>query len=207
MQHVDPVDAVSSLVRSAGVAARGNDHADVDPQVRRSDRADLQADLAMRRARVAKRPPRAIAEDIARAIPANDIIERIEVANPGFLNIWVRTEWLASAARTVAASDRLAVPVSEAAERVVIDYSHPNVAKEMHVGHLRSTEIGDALARLLEWRGHTVIRQNHIGDWGTPFGMLIEHLIDLGEAQAAAELGIGAAASFYLVVVVLFVVV
>src|SRR3569623_54352 len=97
MQHVDPVDAVSSLVRSAVVAALGNDHADVDPQVRRSDRADLQADLAMRLARVAKRPPRAIAEDIARAIPANDIIERIEVANPGFLNIWVRTEWLASA--------------------------------------------------------------------------------------------------------------
>ena len=197
MQHVDPVDAVSSLVRSAVVAALGNDHAAVDPQVRRSDRADLQADLAMRLARVAKRPPRAIAEDIARAIPANDVIDRIEVANPGFLNIWVRTEWLAGAARTVAASDRLAVPVSEAPERVVIDYSHPNVAKEMHVGHLRSTVIGDALARLLEWRGHTVIRQNHIGDWGTPFGMLIEHLIDLGEAQAAAELGIGEAASFY----------
>jgi len=197
MQHVDPVDAVSSLVRSAVVAALGNDHADVDPQVRRSDRADLQADLAMRLARVAKRPPRAIAEDIARAIPANDVIERIEVANPGFLNIWVRTEWLASAARAVATSDRLAVPVSDAPERVVIDYSHPNVAKEMHVGHLRSTVIGDALARLLEWRGHTVIRQNHIGDWGTPFGMLIEHLIDLGEAQAAAELGIGEAASFY----------
>ena len=151
----------------------------------------------MRLARIAKRSPKAIADEIAAAIPPNDVIERIEVASPGFLNVWLRAEWLATAAAAVAASDRLAVPLSDAPERVVIDYSHPNVAKEMHVGHLRSTVIGDALARLLEWRGHTVIRQNHIGDWGTPFGMLIEHLIDLGEAQAAAELGIGELASFY----------
>src|SRR3569623_1755466 len=128
MQHVDPVDAVSSLVRSAVVAALGNDHAAVDPQVRRSDRADLQSDIAMRLARVAKRPPRAIAEDIARALTANDDIDRIEVANPGFLNIWVLTEWLACAARTVSASDLLAVPVSDAPERGVIDYSHPYVS-------------------------------------------------------------------------------
>ncbi len=197
MQHVDPVDAVSALVRAAVKAALGNDFADTDPQVRRSDRADLQADLAMRLARVAKRPPRAIADEIVAAVPPNDVIERIEVANPGFLNISVRTDWLANAATAVAASDRLAVPFADAPERIVIDYSHPNVAKEMHVGHLRSTVIGDALARLLEWRGHTVIRQNHIGDWGTPFGMLIEHLVDLGEAQAEAELGIGELAVFY----------
>jgi arginyl-tRNA synthetase len=197
MQSVDPVDAVSALVREAVVAALGNDYATTDPQVRRSDRADLQADLAMRLARTAKRAPRAIADAIAAAIPANDVIERIEVANPGFLNISLRTEWLASAAAAAAASDRLGAPPAEAPERVVIDYSHPNVAKEMHVGHLRSTVIGDALARVLAWRGHTVIRQNHIGDWGTPFGMLIEHLLDLGEAQAAAELGIGELATFY----------
>jgi len=197
MQAVDPVDAVSALVREAVVAAFGQDFADTDPQVRRSDRADLQADLAMRLARVAKRPPRAIADALAAAIPANDVIERIEIANPGFLNIWLRADWLASAARVAAASDRLAVALAEAPERVAIDYSHPNVAKEMHVGHLRSTVLGDALARLLAWRGHTVLRQNHIGDWGTPFGMLIEHLVDLGEAQAAAELGIGELAAFY----------
>jgi arginyl-tRNA synthetase len=184
-------------VSAAVKAAIGNELADTDPQVRRSDRADLQADLAMRLARVAKRPPRAIAEEIVAAVPGNDVIERIEVANPGFLNIWLRSDWLANAAAAVAASDRLAVPVAGAPERIVIDYSHPNVAKEMHVGHLRSTVIGDALARLLAWRGHTVIRQNHIGDWGTPFGMLIEHLHDLGEAQAEAELGIGELAAFY----------
>jgi len=197
MKTVDPVDAVSALVREAVTASLGSEYATTDPQVRRSDRADLQADLAMRLARTAKRPPRAIADAIAAAIPPNDVIERIEVANPGFLNISLRSDWLASAATAVAASDRLAVPLADAPERIVVDYSHPNVAKEMHVGHLRSTVIGDALARLLEWRGHTIIRQNHIGDWGTPFGMLIEHLLDLGEAQAEAELGIGELAVFY----------
>ena len=197
MVTVDPVDAVGALVRSAMIAAFGSDYADTDPQVRRSDRADVQADLAMQLARRVKRAPRAIADAIAAAIPANDVIDRIEIANPGFLNVWVRGDWLARAASTAAASDRLGVPLADVPERVVVDYSHPNVAKEMHVGHLRSTVIGDALARVLEWRGHTVIRQNHIGDWGTPFGMLIEHLIDLGEAQAEAELGIGELAAFY----------
>jgi arginyl-tRNA synthetase len=196
MPHVDPIDAVSALVREAVVSALGTEF-DGDPQVRHSDRADLQADLAMRLARQAKRAPRAIAEAIVAALPANDVIERIEVANPGFLNIWLRNEWLASAASAANASDRLAVPRSDTPERIVIDYSHPNVAKEMHVGHLRSTVIGDSLARVLEWRGHTILRQNHIGDWGTPFGMLIEHMIDLGEAQAAAALGIGQLAQFY----------
>jgi arginyl-tRNA synthetase len=86
---------------------------------------------------------------------------------------------------------------SPSPERVVIDDSHRNVAKEMHVGHLRSTVIGDSLARVLEWRGHTVVRQNHLGDWGTPFGLLIEHLLDLGEGEAARELEVGELANFY----------
>ena len=197
MVTVDPVDAVGALVRAAMIAAFGSEHADTDPQVRRSDRADVQADVAMQLARRVKRAPRAIADAIAAAIPPNDVIDRIEIANPGFLNIWLRGDWLARAASTAAASDRLGVPLVEAPERIVVDYSHPNVAKEMHVGHLRSTVIGDALARVLDWRGHAVIRQNHIGDWGTPFGMLIEHLVDLGEAQAEAELGIGELAAFY----------
>src|ERR1700710_2645703 len=132
MPHVDPIDAVSALVREAVVSALGSDF-DGDPQVRRSDRADLQADLAMRLARQAKRAPRAIADAIVAALPANDVIERIDIANPGFLNIWLRNEWLASAASAANASDRLSVPRSETPERIVIDYSHPNVAKVIHV--------------------------------------------------------------------------
>ena len=87
-----------------------------------------------------------------------------------------KNEFLENALLNVARDDRLGAPLAAHQERVVIDYSAPNVAKEMHVGHLRSTIIGDALARLLEFAGHDVVRQNHIGDWGTPFGMLIEHL-------------------------------
>jgi arginyl-tRNA synthetase len=195
--ETDPVAAFADLVRRAVTAALGPDYADVDPQVRRSARADVQADLAMGLARRAKQPPRAIADAIVAAIPANDVVATVEIAGPGFINATLRDAWLASAIASVAGDDRLGVPLSTSPERVVVDYSHPNVAKEMHVGHLRSTVIGDALVRVLGFRGHTVIRQNHIGDWGTPFGMLIEHLDDLGDSRAEAELAIGELASFY----------
>src|SRR4051794_35848254 len=191
---VVPVEALGAVVRRAVTDALGAEYADVDPQGRRSDRADLQADLAMGLARRLKQSPRAIAQRIADAIPtgaASDLVAAVEVAGAGFLNVTLKADWLSAAAARAAGGERLAVEVSPAPERVVVDYSHPNVAKEMHVGHLRSTVIGDALARVLEWRGHTVIRQNHIGDWGTPFGMLIEHLIDLGDEQAGRELAMG----------------
>ncbi len=194
---VDPLLALGAVVRKAAVDALGADFADVDPAVRRSDRADFQADLAMGLARRAKKAPRAIAEAIAAKIPTDGPIEKVEVAGPGFLNLTLANAWLDGALARAAADERLGVARAEQPDRVVIDYSHPNVAKEMHVGHLRSTVIGDALARLLEWRGHTVIRQNHIGDWGTPFGMLIEHLLDLGEEQAEKELALGELAQFY----------
>jgi arginyl-tRNA synthetase len=97
----------------------------------------------------------------------------------------------------IAVDDRLGSPLTDAPETVTVDYSAPNAAKEMHVGHLRSTIIGDAVVRILHWRGHTVIRQNHIGEWGTPFGMLIEHLIDIGETEAAQELAVGDLNRFY----------
>jgi arginyl-tRNA synthetase len=194
---IDPIEALGAVVRRALVDALGPDFADVDPQVRRSDRADLQIDVALGLAKRAKKPPRAIAEAIRDRIVAPELVERIEIAGPGFLNVTLSAAWLADAASRVAADDRLGVPLAARPERVVIDYSHPNVAKEMHVGHLRSTVIGDALARLLAWRGHTVIRQNHIGDWGTPFGMLIEHMLDLGEQQAASELAVGELQTFY----------
>ena len=198
---VDAIAALGAVVRRAVELALGAEFADVDPAVRRSDRADFQADCAMGLARRAKKPPRAIADAIAAKIPEADpersVVEKVEIAGPGFLNLALATGWLDAALARAAADERLGVPRAASPDRVVIDYSHPNVAKEMHVGHLRSTVIGDSLARLLEWRGHTVIRQNHIGDWGTPFGMLIEHLIDLGDEQAEKELALGELAAFY----------
>lgn len=197
MASVDPIERVAPLVQTAVAVAFGDEHRGVDPQVRRSDRADIQADVAMRLARQVKQAPPAVAAKIIAAVPPNDVIEKIEPAGPGFLNITLRRDWLAAAATQAAADDRLGVPPATHPDRVVIDYSAPNVAKEMHVGHLRSTVIGDAIARVMRWRGHTVIPQNHLGDWGTPFGMLIEHLVDLGEEKAMQELAVGELAMFY----------
>jgi arginyl-tRNA synthetase len=108
----------------------------------------------------------------------------VEIAGPGFLNLRLKSEFVAAQLQKQAKDPRLGVELTDARETIVIDYSAPNIAKEMHVGHLRSTIIGDALARALELVGHEVIRQNHLGDWGTPFGMLIEHLVDLGGAAS-----------------------
>ncbi|MEU4678450.1 arginine--tRNA ligase [Micromonospora sp. NPDC023737] len=169
----------------------------VDPVVRRSQRADFQSDAALALARRLGRPPRAIAAEVLRYAELADLCSVVEISGPGFLNLTVADEALAGLVRTLAASPRLGVPVAASPETVVVDYSAPNVAKEMHVGHLRSTVIGDAAARLLEWLGHRVLRANHLGDWGTPFGMLIEHLVDLGEAEAAQDLSMGDLDSFY----------
>lgn len=193
----DPSDALRPLFQEALSTAFGPEFSAEDPILRPSSHADLQANLAMGLAKKIKKQPRAVAEAIASALPIGDILARVEVAGPGFLNLTLADSWVASAATSMLHDPRMGVPSASSPDRVVIDYSAPNVAKEMHVGHLRSTVIGDALARLLEWRGHTIFRQNHIGDWGTPFGMLIEHLLDLGEAQASSELSVGELSSFY----------
>ncbi|SCE72169.1 arginyl-tRNA synthetase [Micromonospora viridifaciens] len=169
----------------------------VDPVVRRSQRADFQSDAALALARRLGRPPRAIAAEVLERAELADLCAAAEVSGPGFLNLTVADSALGGLVSALATDPRLGVPETAAPETVVVDYSAPNVAKEMHVGHLRSTVIGDAAARLLEWRGHRVIRANHLGDWGTPFGMLIEHLVDLGEAEAARELSMGDLDSFY----------
>jgi len=194
---IDPSLALAAVVRKATIDALGADFADVDPAVRRSDRADFQADLAMGLARRAKMAPRPIAEAIVAKIEHGDLVEKVEVAGPGFLNFTLRASWLAEAATAALADERSGATRSEAPETIVIDYSSPNVAKEMHVGHLRSTVIGDSLARVLQFRGHEVIRQNHLGDWGTPFGMLIEHLLDVGAERAEEDLAVGELGAFY----------
>jgi arginyl-tRNA synthetase len=174
---------------AAVAKAFGAEHANADPMVRRSERADFQADLAMGLAKALRRAPRQAAEAIVAAADFQGVAERVEVAGPGFINITLAKDFLERCVEAAARDERLGVPLAAAKEHVIVDYSAPNVAKEMHVGHLRSTVIGDALARVLEFVGHDVIRQNHIGDWGTPFGMLIEHLLDVGQGEAHASLG------------------
>ncbi|MGB2572209.1 arginine--tRNA ligase [Micromonospora citrea] len=169
----------------------------VDPLVRRSPRADFQSDAALALARRLGRPPRDIAADVLQHAVLDDVCASAEVSGPGFVNLTVADGALARMVAALAGDDRLGVPETGTPETVVVDYSAPNVAKEMHVGHLRSTVIGDAAVRLLDWLGHRVVRVNHLGDWGTPFGMLIEHLVDLGEAEAADELSMGDLDSFY----------
>ncbi|MFY1658142.1 arginine--tRNA ligase [Micromonospora sp. WMMD1274] len=169
----------------------------VDPAVRRSQHADFQSDAALGLARRLGRPPREIAAEVRERAALADVCAAVEVSGPGFLNLTVAGHALGGLVSVMAADSRLGVPPVAEPETVVVDYSGPNVAKEMHVGHLRSTVIGDAAARTLEWLGHRVLRANHLGDWGTPFGMLIEHLLDLGEAGAAQELSMGDLDGFY----------
>jgi arginyl-tRNA synthetase len=171
------------------------------PALRPSERADLQADGALALASTLGRRPRDVAEEVvARAAAGRlaEICERVEVAGPGFINLTLAGGFLAGALREMALDTAmLGASRSACARKVVVDYASPNAAKQMHVGHLRSTIIGDALVRLLGFVGHTVVRENHIGDWGAPFGMLIEHLVDLGEDEAAHELAVGDLDLFY----------
>lgn len=154
------------------------DLAGADPLVRRSDRADFQSNAALSLAKKAGMKPAELSASISRQLGAGgpDTIAGVELSGPGFLNITVSDAaiWAQVAARL--ADDRLGVPADQDGHRVVIDYSAPNVAKEMHVGHLRTTIIGDSLARVLGFLGAEVIRANHLGDWGTQFGMLIQYI-------------------------------
>jgi arginyl-tRNA synthetase len=161
----------------------------VDPAVRRSSRADFQVDGALALARLVGRPPRDVAAEVLSHTDLGPLVESASVEGPGFINVRLSTSSLSALLMSVHADDRLGVPLAEVPQTVLVDYSGPNVAKEMHVGHLRSTVIGDAAARLLSFVGHDVRRANHLGDWGTPFGMLIEHLLDVGSAGAARSMG------------------
>lgn len=170
---------------------------DLDTAARPSEHADAQVNVAMGLAKRVGKKPRDVAEQIVAALDLRGVCSDVTVAGPGFLNLTYENEYLGKLLQDAARDPRLGVHQAATAETVVIDYSAPNVAKEMHVGHLRSTVIGDALVRMCEAVGHRVIRENHIGDWGTPFGMLIEHLIDLGEVDAARELSVGDLDGFY----------
>ncbi|MFC9395970.1 arginine--tRNA ligase [Streptomyces sp. NPDC057027] len=161
-----------------GLSAALPDAASADPLLRRSDRADFQANGILALAKQLKGNPRELATKVVEAIPANDVLKEIEVSGPGFLNITVTDSAIIDTLAARAADARLGVPFNESAGTTVIDYAQPNVAKEMHVGHLRSAVIGAAMVEILEFTGETVVRRHHIGDWGTQFGMLIQFLIE-----------------------------
>ncbi|MET9063383.1 arginine--tRNA ligase [Streptomyces antibioticus] len=151
--------------------------AGADPLLRRSDRADFQANGILALAKKAKANPRELATQVVAQVVTGDVIGEIEVSGPGFLNVTVTDKAITeNLAARYADSARLGVPHAAHPGTTVVDYAQPNVAKEMHVGHLRSAVIGDAVVQLLEFTGESVVRRHHIGDWGTQFGMLIQYL-------------------------------
>lgn len=137
---------------------------------------DYQYNGAMALAKSLGKNPREIATQIVEALPSNSMINKCEIAGPGFINIWLNSEWISMLLEEAIEDDRLGIDIAQKPETIVVDYSSPNMAKQMHVGHLRSTIIGDTITKLLSFLGEKVIRQNHIGDWGTQFGMLIAYM-------------------------------
>lgn len=191
----DPLVSVSQHFAAAFHAVAGEP---CDPVVRPSERADAQVNGSLALAKQLGSAPRDVATQVLDALgDVSHVLSAVEVAGPGFINVTFSTSFLATELAASMSDQHLGVRPSVDPHTFVVDYSAPNVAKEMHVGHLRSTVIGDAIVRALNFVGHRVVRENHIGDWGTPFGMLIEHLIDLGEENAAHELGVGDLDGFY----------
>ena len=185
----DPQQVLAARVQDALGAAFGSDYASSDPLVRPSQFADYQSNAALPLAKRLKRKPRDVADEIVAHLDLTGIADETpEVSGPGFINLTLGDSWIAGQATALLDDPRLGAPAAENPETIVVEYSSPNVAKEMHTGHLRTTIVGDALARILEFVGHQVIRDNHLGDWGTPFGMLLEHLIDVGEDSPEAGL-------------------
>lgn len=159
----------------------------------RPEFGDYQANGVMAAAKALKTNPRELASRLLESLDLSDMAEKLEVAGPGFINIHLKNEWMAE---TLEAGRMQDAPTSSS-QTVVVDYSGPNLAKEMHVGHLRSTIIGDAVARVLAFQGNTVIRQNHVGDWGTQFGMLIAHMVDLQSQGGELSMQLADLETFY----------
>jgi arginyl-tRNA synthetase len=158
------------------IAALGEEYAGTDPLLVLSTNpkfGDYQANMAMGLAKKLNQQPRSIAQSIVDNLDVSQICEVPQIAGPGFINFTVKPAHLAAQLQQMQSDKRLGIAIANPPQRVVVDFSSPNIAKEMHVGHLRSTILGDCIARVLEFRGHDVLRLNHVGDWGTQFGMLI----------------------------------
>jgi len=187
-------EKVSAAMVAAGLPA------DTNPAISLSNRpqfGDYQANGVMGAAKKLKTNPRELATKVVEHLDLDGIADKIELAGPGFINIHLSQTWLTSQLNTVANDNHIGVKQRAEPQTVVVDYSAPNLAKEMHVGHLRSTIIGDAVVRALEFRGDKVIRQNHMGDWGTQFGMLIAHLSDKLAGNEVAETALADLENFY----------
>lgn len=159
--------------------AFGSEYAETDPLLVPASNpkfGDYQSNIALSLAKPLAKSPRAIAEILVAQLDLSDLCAPATIAGPGFINLTLRPDYLRSQLELMQANDRLGIPPTAEPQRVIVDFSSPNIAKEMHVGHLRSTIIGDCIARVLEFQGHTVLRLNHVGDWGTQFGMLITYL-------------------------------
>lgn len=194
-------DSIRHLIQQAlirltaeGVLPEGLTPAIQVENTRDKTHGDFASNIAMMLAKPAGMKPRDLAQKLIDALPADSAISKVEIAGPGFLNFFQNSAALAGRLEAVLADSRLGVRKTTPAQRVVVDLSSPNLAKEMHVGHLRSTIIGDAVGRVLEFLGDTVIRQNHVGDWGTQFGMLLAYL---EENPASAETELSDLEQFY----------
>ena len=166
-------------------------------QSNRAEFGDYQANGVMGAAKQLKINPRELAAKVLEALDLNDIAEKVEIAGPGFLNIHLKKAWLSQQLELALNAEKLNIDQANQPQTVVIDYSGPNLAKEMHVGHLRSTIIGDAVARTLDFIGHHVIRQNHVGNWGTQFGMLLAHMNSLQASDEELSMQLSDLEDFY----------
>jgi arginyl-tRNA synthetase len=183
------------------VAAFGNEFANVDPILVPASNprfGDYQANVALALSKRLSQPPRAIADQIVKQLDISEFCQPPTVAGPGFINLMLKISYLETQVKNIHPDPRLGVALPKNPQRVIVDYPSPNIAKEMHVGHLRPAIIGDCLARILEFAGHDVQRISHIGDWGTPFGMLIAYLQQAyPQALTSAETDLGDLSSFY----------
>ncbi len=196
------IAALQTAVQAALVAAFGSDFAATDPMLVPTTNpkfGDFQANVAMSLAKPLGKAPRAIATEILQHLDVADLCEPPEIAGPGFINLKLKTAYLAQQLTAMYQDERLGIAPVKDPQRVIVDFSSPNIAKEMHVGHLRSTMIGDAIARILEFQGHDVLRLNHVGDWGTQFGMLITYLKEVApEALTTPDaIDLGDLVAFY----------
>ena len=196
------LDELKARTQAALAAAFGEEYGDIDPLLVGTNNpkfGDYQANVAMSLAKPLKNSPRAIATKITENLDVTDISEPPSIAGPGFINFKLKAAYLEAELRKVHGSDRLGIAKADPPQRIIVDYPSPNIAKEMHVGHLRPAVIGECFARVVEFLGHDVLKISHVGDWGTPFGMLIAYLqAAYPDPQAAAKASTsGDLATFY----------